>query len=132
METIEFIEKTNGIVRLLVNAAGPEDYTGVARIINKQANMDCDELINECNEIITKLKKGKVELMGLKKQINQNKSVKDFKSTWEWIATFEDGTPEWREAMNICQKYFKKYNNPEPIEYLDQIIEEHNKWKERK
>lgn len=114
-----------------MNAAGSKNRTSAARIVTKQADMDCDGLIGECNEVIIKLKKAKVELMGLKEQINQNKSAKDFKSIWEWIATFEDGTPEWREAINICQKYYKKYNKPEPIEYLDQIIEEHNKWKKK-
>lgn len=132
METKDFIEKTNNIVKLLMRATDEYDYSTLASITTAQAEMDCDALIEQCNSLISIIKREKVELMGLKEQINQNKSAKDFKSTWDWIATFEDGTPEWREAMNICQKYYKKYNKPEPIEYLDQIIEEHNKWRAKK
>ena len=66
METKEFINKTNGIVKFLVNAVGQDNFTTVARIITKQAKMDCDGLIEECDEIITMLKKAKIELLALK------------------------------------------------------------------
>ena len=66
METKEFIEKTNGIVNFLVNAVGQDNFTTAARIIAKQAKMDCDGLIEECDEIITMLKKAKIELLALK------------------------------------------------------------------
>ena len=66
METKEFIEKTNGIVNFLVNAAGQDNFTTAARIITKQAKMDCDGLIEECDEIITMLKKAKIELLAHK------------------------------------------------------------------
>ena len=66
METKEFSEKTNGIVKFLVNAVGQDNFTTVARIITKQAKMDCDGLIEECDEIITMLKKAKIELLALK------------------------------------------------------------------
>ena len=66
METKEFINKTNGIVKFLVNAAGQDNFTTAARIIAKQAKMDCDGLIEECDEIITMLKKAKIELLALK------------------------------------------------------------------
>lgn len=66
METKEFINKTNGIVNFLVNAAGQDNFTTAARIITKQAKMDCDGLIEECDEIITMLKKAKIELLALK------------------------------------------------------------------
>ena len=66
METKEFLNKTNGIVKFLVNAVGQDDYIATARIITKQAKMDCDGLIEECDEIITMLKKAKIELLALK------------------------------------------------------------------
>ena len=66
MEAKEFIEKTNNIVNFLVNAAGQDNYMSAARIITKQAKMDCDGLIEECDEIITMLKKAKIELLALK------------------------------------------------------------------
>ena len=66
METKEFIDKTNGIVKFLVNAAGQDNFTTAARIIAKQAKMDCDGLVEECDEIITMLKKAKIELLALK------------------------------------------------------------------
>ena len=66
METKEFIDKTKGIVNFLVNAAGQDNYMSAARIITKQAEMDCDGLIEECDEIITMLKKAKIELLALK------------------------------------------------------------------
>ena len=66
METKEFINKTNGIVKFLVNAVGQDNFTTAARVITKQAKMDCDGLIEECDEIITMLKKAKIELLALK------------------------------------------------------------------
>lgn len=66
METKEFFNKTNGIVNFLINAAGQDNYIATARIITKQAKMDCDGLIEECDEIITMLKKAKIELLALK------------------------------------------------------------------
>lgn len=66
METKEFLNKTNGIVKFLINAAGQDNFTTAARIIAKQAKMDCDGLIEECDEIITMLKKAKIELLALK------------------------------------------------------------------
>ena len=66
METKEFINKTNGIVKFLVNAVGQDNFTTAARIITKQAKMDCDGLVEECDEIITMLKKAKIELLALK------------------------------------------------------------------
>ena len=49
METKEFIEKTIDIVNFLVNAAGQDNYMAAARIVTKQAEMDCDGLIEEFN-----------------------------------------------------------------------------------
>ena len=66
METKEFLNKTNGIVKFLVNATGQDNYIATARIITKQAKMDCDGLIEECDEIITMLKKAKIELLAIK------------------------------------------------------------------
>lgn len=66
MEAKEFIDKTNGIVKFLVNAVGQDNYIATARIITKQAKMDCDGLVEECDEIITMLKKAKIELLALK------------------------------------------------------------------
>ena len=66
MEAKEFIEKTIDIVNFLVNAAGQDNYMAAARIVAKQAEMDCDGLIEECDEIITMLKKAKIELLALK------------------------------------------------------------------
>ena len=66
MEAKEFIEKTIDIVNFLVNAAGQDNYMAAARIVTKQAEMDCDGLIEECDEIITMLKKAKIELLALK------------------------------------------------------------------
>ena len=68
METKEFIDKTNGIVKFLVNAAGQDNYIATARIINKQAKMDCDGLIEECDEIITMLKKMRNELLAIRQE----------------------------------------------------------------
>ena len=68
METKEFIDKTKGIVNFLVNAAGQDNYIAAARIITKQAEMDCDGLIEECNEVIVMLEKAKIELLALKQE----------------------------------------------------------------
>ena len=68
MEEKEFIEKTNNIVKFLVNAAGQDNYMAAARIITKQAEMDCDGLIEECNEVIVMLEKAKIELLALKQE----------------------------------------------------------------
>lgn len=66
METKEFINKTNGIVKILVNAAGQDNYMAAARIVTKQAKMDCDGLIEECDEIITMMEKMRNELLAIK------------------------------------------------------------------
>lgn len=66
METKEFIEKTNNIVKFLVNAAGQDNYIAAARIITKQAEMDCDGLIEECDEVITMMEKMRNELLTLR------------------------------------------------------------------
>ena len=68
MEAKEFIEKTNDVVNILVNAAGQGNFIDAARIITKQAEMDCDGLIEECNEFIVMLEKAKIELLSLKQQ----------------------------------------------------------------
>ena len=68
METKEFIEKTNNIVKFLVNAAGQDNYIAAARIITKQAEMDCDGLIEECNEVITMMEKMRNELLAIRQE----------------------------------------------------------------
>ena len=68
MEAKEFIKKTNNIVNFLVNAAGQDNYIAAARIITKQAEMDCDGLIEECNEVIVMLEKAKIELLTLRQE----------------------------------------------------------------
>ena len=68
METKEFIDKTKGIVNFLVNAAGQDDYMSAARIVTKQAKMDCDGLIEECNEFIVMLEKMRNELLALRQE----------------------------------------------------------------
>ena len=68
MEEKEFIEKTNNIVKFLVNAAGQDNYIAAARIITKQAEMDCDGLIEECDEVIVMLEKAKIELLAIKQE----------------------------------------------------------------
>ena len=49
------------------------------------------------------------------------------KSFWDYIDTLEDGTDEWRIAMDLGTKYHKEGKNPD--EYLDEIIKkvEHSK-----
>ena len=66
MEIKEFIGRTNNIVNFLVNAAGQDNYIAAARIITKQAEMDCDGLIEECDEVITMMEKMRNELLVLK------------------------------------------------------------------
>ena len=66
MEAKEFIGRTNNIVNFLVNAAGQDNYIAAARIITKQAEMDCDGLIEECDEVITMMEKMRNELLALR------------------------------------------------------------------
>ena len=68
MEAKEFIEKTIDIVNFLVNAAGQDNYMAAARIVTKQAEMDCDGLIEECDEVITKMEKMRNELLAIKQE----------------------------------------------------------------
>ena len=68
METKEFIDKTKGIVNFLVNAAGQDNYMSAARIVTKQAEMDCDGLIEECDEVITMMEKMRNELLTIKQE----------------------------------------------------------------
>ena len=66
MEAKEFVEKTNNIVKFLVNAAGQDNYMAAARIVTKQAEMDCEGLIEECDEVITKMEKMRNELLAIR------------------------------------------------------------------
>lgn len=68
MEIKEFIEKTNNIVKFLVNTAGQDNYIAAARIITKQAKMDCDGLIEECDEVITMMEKMRNELLAIRQE----------------------------------------------------------------
>ena len=68
MEAKEFIGRTNNIVNFLVNAAGQDNYMAAARIITKQAEMDCDGLIEECEEVITMMEKMRNELLALRQE----------------------------------------------------------------
>ena len=68
MEAKEFIEKTIDIVNFLVNAAGQDNYMAAARIVTKQAEMDCEGLIEECDEVITKMEKMRNELLAIKQE----------------------------------------------------------------
>ena len=68
MEIKEFIEKTNDVVKFLVNAAGQDNFIAAARIITKQAKMDCDGLIEECDEVITMMEKMRNELLTLRQE----------------------------------------------------------------
>ena len=72
MEIKEFIEKTNNIVKFLVNAAGQDNFIAAARIITKQAKMDCDGLIEECDEVITMMKKMRNELLAIRQEEEKN------------------------------------------------------------
>ena len=71
METKEFIEKTNNIVKFLVNAAGQDNFIAAARIITKQAKMDCDGLIEECDEVITMMEKMRNELLAIRQTVEK-------------------------------------------------------------
>ena len=73
MEAKEFIGRTNNIVNFLVNAAGQDNYMSAARIITKQAEMDCDGLIEECNEVIVMLEKAKIELLALRQEAEKTR-----------------------------------------------------------
>ena len=68
METKEFIEKTIDIVNFLDNAAGQDNYMAAARIVTKQAEMDCEGLIEECDEVITKMEKMRNELLAIRQE----------------------------------------------------------------
>lgn len=68
MEIKEFIEKTNDVVNFLVNAAGQDNYIAAARMITKQAEMDCDGLIEECDEVIVMLEKMRNELLAIRQE----------------------------------------------------------------
>ena len=71
MEEKEFIGRTNNIVKYLVNAAGQDNYIAAARIITKQAEMDCDGLIEECNEVITMMEKMRNELLTIRQEVEK-------------------------------------------------------------
>ena len=73
METKEFIEKTIDIVNFLVNAAGQDNYMAAARIVTKQAEMDCDGLIEECDEVITKMEKMRNELLAIRQEAEKTR-----------------------------------------------------------
>ena len=73
MEIKEFIGRTNNIVNFLVNAAGQDNYIAAARIITKQAEMDCDGLIEECDEVITMMEKMRNELLVLKQEAEKTR-----------------------------------------------------------
>ena len=73
MEAKEFIGRTNNIVNFLVNAAGQDNYMSAARIITKQAEMDCDGLIEECNEVITMMEKMRKELLTIRKEAEKTR-----------------------------------------------------------
>ena len=68
MEAKEFVEKTIDIVNFLVNAAGQDNYMAAARIVTKQAEMDCEGLIEECDEVITKMEKMRNELLAIRQE----------------------------------------------------------------
>lgn len=76
MEIKEFIEKTNNIVKFLVNAAGQDNFITAARIITKQAKMDCDGLIEECDEVITMMEKMRNELLALRQEEDKKYTAK--------------------------------------------------------
>ena len=68
MEAKEFIEKTIDIVNFLVNAAGQDNYMAAARIVTKQAEIDCEGLIEECDQVITKMEKMRNELLAIRQE----------------------------------------------------------------
>ena len=73
MDAKEFIGRTKKIVNFLVNAAGQDNYIAAARIITKQAEMDCDGLIEECNEVITMMEKMRNELLTLRQEAEKTR-----------------------------------------------------------
>lgn len=73
MEAKEFIEKTIDIVNFLVNAAGQGNYMAAARIVTKQAEMDCDGLIEECDEVITMMEKMRNELLAIRQEAEKTR-----------------------------------------------------------
>ena len=73
MEAKEFIEKTIDIVNFLVNAAGQDNYIATARIVTKQAKMDCDGLIEECDEVITMMEKMRNELLAIRQEAEKTR-----------------------------------------------------------
>ena len=73
MEIKEFIEKTNDVVKFLVNAVGRDNYMAAARIVTKQAEMDCDGLIEECDEVITKMEKMRNELLAIRQEAEKTR-----------------------------------------------------------
>ena len=95
METKEFIEKTNNIVKFLVNAVGQDNYMAAARIVTKQAEMDCDGLIEECNEAIVMLEKAKIELLVLRQQCPQRERLDN--PNYD----IEEKRKYWGEAFDI-------------------------------
>ena len=44
---------------------------------------------------------------------------------WDYVDTLEDGTDDWRYAMQLGQKYHNAGKNPD--DYLDEIIKKVNK-----
>ena len=44
-----------------------------ARIITKQAEMDCDGLIEECNEVITMMEKMRNELLAIRQEAEKTR-----------------------------------------------------------
>lgn len=48
------------------------------------------------------------------------KPSKEPKTLWEYIDTLENGSDEWRIAIDLGSKYHKAGKNPD--EYLDEII----------
>ena len=73
MEAKEFIEKTIDIVNFLVNAAGQDNYMAAARIVTKQAKMDCDGLIEECDDVITMMEKMRNELLAIRQEAEKTR-----------------------------------------------------------
>lgn len=47
------------------------------------------------------------------------------KTFWDYVDTLEDGSDDWRYAMQLGQKYHNEGKNPD--EYLEEIIKKVNK-----
>ena len=47
------------------------------------------------------------------------------KTFWDYVDTLEDGSDDWRYAMQLGQKYHNEKKNPD--EYLEEIIKKVNK-----